>query len=752
MANDNSPILVPIASEEDAQALVGVWAPLARQERRTVLFVHVIQPMLPWHRSRAEAVQMLNAAVDLATHLGVAAQTQILQGYDIASTIREVASRVNAALLLVRWANDRSGRQRGPMGTVLDALLDMPPAPLLIMRGEVPQSGPKHILIPTAGGPNVQLAVRVAYSLAQATRGDVTLLYVRTPSRREKGTELSPEERFRSTLGDLYGNPVFTTRVVEGTGVVQTILKTAAEGFDLLFVGASEEGVLQRVLVGDVPRRIASESPIPVAIVKRRTPRTVTAARRILEWFDNLLPDLTDEERLDLYRRLRESTRAGLDFRIRMALSAIIATLGLLMNSAAVIIGAMLVAPLMSAILAIGLGITLGDGRLVRRALLRSFQGVLLVVGLSFLVTLLDPVASITPEVAARTRPTLLDLGVAIASGLAGGYAFSRKDVQEALPGVAIAVALVPPLSVMGITLALRQWEQAAGATLLYLTNMTSVAGAGGLIFLLVGFRPQIWSSVRLRVFWRGLAGLTLLFALLSAPLVWLTTQEFQHASLQRAVDKALRAGVSQVLNAQVVDYTWEEGPKGSLIIHVQVQASHSLRYDQALALQDVVGSQLGRPVGLDVVVIPVIKLDPRVSPTATPTLTSTPTSMPSATPSSTPTLSPTPTITPTLTQTPTVTATPLPTSTPTLVARTTLTPFATSIHRYVVIANTGGRGVRLRATPHGKVIDVLPEGAQVRVVGEPRQVDGITWVPVLDEQGRLGWVAAAYVAPPSRE
>ncbi len=740
---DKGLILVPVASEEDARVLAGIWAPLARQEGQSVLFLHVIQPMLPWHRSRTEAVQILNAAVDLATSLRVNAQTKIVQGYDVAATIRAVASQVEADLLLVRWTN-QAVENRGPLGTVLDALLDDPPASLLVVRGEVAHEGPRRILIPTAGGPNVELAVRVAYALAQATEGHVTLLYVQTPTPPGQ-TSMSPEERFRSTLGDLYGDPVFTTRTVEGVGVVQTILSIAQEGYDLLFVGATEEGVLRRVLVGDVPRRIAAAAPIPAAIVKRRTPRTVTTARGILRWFDTLLPDLTDEERLDLYRRLRESTRAGLDFRFRMALSAIIASLGLLMNSVAVIIGAMLVAPLMSAILAVGLGITLGDGRLVRRALLRSLQGVALVVGLSALVALVDPVAAITPEIAARTRPTLLDLGVAIASGLAGGYAFSRKDVQEALPGVAIAVALVPPLSVVGVTLALGQWREAAGAALLYLTNMTSVAGAGGLVFLLVGFRPQIWSNVRLRVFWRGLLGLTLLFAFLLVPLVGLTLREFQHASLQQAVDRALRESTSDVLGARVVSYTWETGPKGSLIVHLQVQASHALRYDQAVALQDAVSARLHRPVGLDVVVIPIITLNPKVPPTSTPTPTRPPTPLPhpsrtpgatlTPTPSPTPTFtpSPTPTLSPTWSPTPTSTSTPTPTFTP--------TP-----PRMGVVANTSGRGVHLRQTPAGPIVGLLPEGARVQIVGPEVKKAGRAWVPVVDERGRLGWVAAAYV------
>ncbi len=739
---ENAPILVPIASTEDARALAGIWAPLAREGQRVVHFVHVILDEQPWHRSRAEAALLLKEVEDLAASLDIPVQTEIVEGYSVAVAIREVAARISPALLLLRWGNNARSGYRGPMGSVLDALVDNPPVPVLVVRGTVELPGPKRILLPTSGGPNARLAASVGHALARATGGRVTLLYVKTAVGDKDGP--SPEERFRATLGDLYGDPVFTTRVIEGKRVVQAILTVAREGYDIILVGATEEGVLHRVLVGDVPRRIAMEADIPVAIAKRKTPRTVTAARAVFRWIDDLLPNLNEFERIELYKRLRESTHAALDFRIRMSISAIIATLGLLMNSPAVIIGAMLVAPLMSAILAIGLGITLGDERLVRRAILSTLQGVILVIVLSALVTLIDPLAGLTPEIVARTRPTLLDLGVALASGLAGGYAFSRKDVQEALPGVAIAVALVPPLSVVGITLALREWTYAAGALLLYTTNMVSVAGAGGLIFLMVGFRPHIWSSVRSQIFWRGLIGLTLLFALLLVPLGGLTLREWHEAQLRHQIDVAIRESTQEVLGTTAVDYTWTKQPDGTLFIHIQVQAAHPLRYDQAVALQNAVGNRLKRPVGLDVVVIPVIKLDPKIPPTATPTRTPTPTPPPTATasptarpatatPSPTPTRtpSPTPSITPTPTPSPTPSATPTPTAVP--------TPWS-------AVVTTNGRGLFLRASPGGTILGVLKEGDRVYVLAGPVRAYGREWLLVMDEEGRRGWVAAQYV------
>lgn len=748
------PLFVPLETEEDVNLLAGIWAPLARQEQAPIYFAHVVPPLAP-PEAEKKARHLVATAVQQAEALGVNARGDVLVGYDVAAVLRERVSALKPFLVLLRWSELEPALPRAPMGAILDALLEAPPCDVLVVRGKVPTSRPLRILIPTAGGPNVPLAVRIARSLALATGGEVVLLYVRTP-RGKVGEGPSPEERFQATLGEFAGDPVFTTRVVEARGPVQGILQEAKKDYDLLFVGATEERLLHRVLAGDVPRLLAQRSPIPMAIAKRGGRRPLAYARRALTWMDNLIPDLSEQERVDLYKRLKESARADLDFHVRMALAATIAALGLLLNSVAVIIGAMLVAPLMSAILAIGLGVVVGDGRLIRLAIVRVLQGAGLAVLLSLFVAWLDPLAQITPELLARSRPTLLDLGVAVASGLAGGYAVSRKEVQEALAGVAIAVALVPPLSAIGIALALGAWREAAGALLLYLTNMISIIGAGGVIFLLVGFRPRVWSSIRLRVFWRGLAGIVLLFALILTPLGWLTVREVSHARLQRAIGQAVEQSISEMGRMRLVKYTWREDRKGAIRLEVEVQTLENLRYADVLTLQDAISARLHRPVGVKIVVVPVIELDPRFPPTPTPpptpsptpTFTPTPGPSPTPTPTATSTPSPTPTATATATATATPSPSPTPTRTPTPPPTRTPTPSPTPTFapRLAVISRTGGRGVHLRAEPGGAIITALPEGAVVVVRGEPVQAGGRWWIPVRDTSGREGWVAAEYV------
>ena len=180
----------------------------------------------------------------------------------------------------------------------------------------------------------------------------------------------------------------------------------------------------------------------------------------------------------------------NIDFFVLIVLSSTIATLGLLQNSAAVIIGAMLVAPLMSPILAIAMGMVLGEFRVLRTAFEATLKGVLLAIFVAMIMTFISPIEADTLEIVVRTTPNVLDLVIALASGAAAGYAISRQELSAALPGVAIAAALVPPLGVVGYGIATSQLQIASGALLLFTTNLIAIVFAASLIFLALGFHP----------------------------------------------------------------------------------------------------------------------------------------------------------------------------------------------------------------------------------------------------------------------
>ncbi|PZD70721.1 hypothetical protein C1752_09734 [Acaryochloris thomasi RCC1774] len=185
-----------------------------------------------------------------------------------------------------------------------------------------------------------------------------------------------------------------------------------------------------------------------------------------------------------LNRSLWKASVPSLSFYALLSLSGVISTLGLLANSAAAIIGAMIIAPLMGPIIGMAYAMTVGNRRLLKRSVLTTFKGVILSVLTAAIITFLIGLKTPSSEILIRVRPTLIDLGVALAAGAAGAFAQSRRQVENALPGVAISVALVPPLSVIGIGIAWANTNIAVGATVLFATNLIGIILSGSLVFL----------------------------------------------------------------------------------------------------------------------------------------------------------------------------------------------------------------------------------------------------------------------------
>jgi uncharacterized hydrophobic protein (TIGR00271 family) len=207
-----------------------------------------------------------------------------------------------------------------------------------------------------------------------------------------------------------------------------------------------------------------------------------------------------------------------------LILAASIATVGLLGNSIAVVIGAMIVAPLMLPIMGLAFSVGIGDRLAMKSSLLVSLSGITVAVAIGFILTL--PIASLyKPEsieqVMIRTSPRLLDLLAALATGVAGAFALSRKDVSDTLPGVAIAVSLVPPLANVGILLALGRPGLALGSLLLFATNYFAILLTGALVFGLLGFSEAAMIERTVRAKRKAIAITLAAILLISIPLTY---------------------------------------------------------------------------------------------------------------------------------------------------------------------------------------------------------------------------------------
>jgi uncharacterized hydrophobic protein (TIGR00271 family) len=180
--------------------------------------------------------------------------------------------------------------------------------------------------------------------------------------------------------------------------------------------------------------------------------------------------------------------RAG--YWLQLALSMAIATLGLVLDSTAVVIGAMLVSPLMAPIVGLGMGLATGSPFLVLRSIGRTASSVALVVFGSTALTLLLPFHQVTTEVSSRTSPTALDLGVAVCCAIAAAYALIRpgSDTATTAAGTAVGIALVPPLCVVGYGLGTKSVRIAGGASLLFVANLCAIVFFAVLAFMLLGY------------------------------------------------------------------------------------------------------------------------------------------------------------------------------------------------------------------------------------------------------------------------
>ncbi|GAA1969916.1 TIGR00341 family protein [Microbacterium deminutum] len=202
------------------------------------------------------------------------------------------------------------------------------------------------------------------------------------------------------------------------------------------------------------------------------------------------------DDALDLSYGDRVSKRTG--FLIMLTLAGTIAIAGVLSDSTATVIGAMIIAPLGTPILGIALGIVTGHLSLVIRSILWVLSGLVIVVvlGLVFTVFVATPESLATnSQVVGRTSPSLMDLVAALATGFAGGFAMCRKDLSAVLPGVAIAISLVPPLGVVGVCAGQGLWGDAFGALILFLSNVVALVIAGTIVFTMGGYARDPSSS-----------------------------------------------------------------------------------------------------------------------------------------------------------------------------------------------------------------------------------------------------------------
>jgi uncharacterized hydrophobic protein (TIGR00271 family) len=605
-------VVVAVRDERDLEPLAHTGCALAREREGKVRIITVTPD--------GEKPAWLEVPSDCS---GFPVETVVRAGRDAGPLILKEVRRNEADMLLVGWGG-KVTRGEYALGRTLDPVVQNAPCDVLLVRAKGVQEI-ERILIPVAGGPNAPLAFEVARTLAPDAH--ITALYVAS---QRLGDVMLGRERIKSVLDTLDDASDIESRVVQAEGPVEGILEETARDYDLLLIGAGRESVVGRFLFGDIPRAILLQASAPVMVIRPELTNLGSLQRRLWTGIFGLMPTLSVQEQAEVYRTLRRGARPSADFWVMLTLASAIAAFGLLLDSPAIIIGAMIIAPLMTALLGMAMSIVLGDLRFLWRSFSTTVRGVLIGVAVGLVVTLIVPGTDATEEILIRTYPTLLDLAVALGAGGAAAYAASRPDVSAALAGVAIAAALAPPLVVIGIGLGMLQWQIAGGAALLFLTNIVAIVVAGSLMFLWLGFRPQPGNVERTTFLRRGVLSVALLLLLISIPLGVLTYTSFERADVNSSVEAALATELRQNPGLELVEWAVTgELEDGTLQLDVILRAPQPISYQGARDLQERVAARLERPVALSLGIVPTTRLRAFAPPPTTPTPTPTPTPAP---------------------------------------------------------------------------------------------------------------------------
>ncbi|MEM9042073.1 MAG: TIGR00341 family protein [Actinomycetota bacterium] len=301
-----------------------------------------------------------------------------------------------------------------------------------------------------------------------------------------------------------------------------------------------------------------------------RDPDTESAStvHLVAEWFAERPKSV--EDRQTLYAQLLyEGSDANVKitrFVVLMVFASTIAATGVVADSTAVVVGAMLIAPLMNPLMGAALSLVMGwPNRLARSALI-ALGGVAIAITVGLLVGLAEFVVVDTltnSQIVSRTSPTIVDLVIAVAAGVAGAYGWSRPDVSNSLPGVAIAIALVPPLTVVGISWSQGDFDSGNGALLLFATNAIAIVVVGGVVFLLTGVAPLEKAAENQKRVRTALVGIGGAGALVSIGLLVngtsIATDAFEQNTVSRTVNEWIQpfddhTVIDSTLDADVVE------------------------------------------------------------------------------------------------------------------------------------------------------------------------------------------------------
>ena len=331
-----------------------------------------------------------------------------------------------------------------------------------------------------------------------------------------------------------------------------------------------------------------------VATIKRTPPLRL---RALADW----LPRINPADYADLVHDLTQGSIWGPDFIGMLGMASAIASLGLLQNSPAVVIGSMLLAPLMTPILGYGLAVQQANRKLARHCRHTIQLGFLLTLAVSFLIGIITPSGeTLSEEVLARGGPNILDLLIAVFAAGAATFAMARPNIVGAIAGVAIATALVPPVCSIGISLASAELQNALGAFVLFVTNLIAIIVVSSLTFKLLGVTHLRVQRRYIRLAWYIRLSLVVLLLVLAGPLSKTLIdqlQEGKHVPIANPVTSAVRTALyERVAQDEGVEIMFLARPRAHRSVMIHIASQIELPQAYANELRKIVREKMDEP------------------------------------------------------------------------------------------------------------------------------------------------------------
>lgn len=576
-------VVIPLANPESAPLLIKIGKALTDPDDGQLMLVTVITGEAE-AESSAEAIDELREAIEAAKDDRFDLEMDARTAPAIARGILDYSREQNADLVVL--GVDPGGN--GGFSAINEAVMEATHCGVIAVRPGSDADAIDRVVVGVDGSDQSRTAAKIAMWFGEALGLPLQAVHVRdrTYSRAFANSMLD------RSIADLPASRRVKRAVVEAA-VVGHGIAARSDGSDLVVLGSSKQTRFGTSVSTNTAELVMRRSRATVVVVSPQADDDRSLATRALGRIRALRPTLTRLERDTVVWSSAAAAPLTTDFIILLAVSALLASFGLLQNSAAVVIGAMLVAPLLGPLASASTGLVTARLGLTARALVTLGAGTLATFGVAAAAGIIIPVAAPTTEMIARGSPSLVDLGVAAAAGVVGAYATARKDIPAALAGVAIAAALVPPLCTTGLAVAFGDFDLAYGSFLLFATNMVTVIVTGAVILRWMGMRPSTDGLVGKAVW-----GTAVVVAAAALLMVIVGLQSFQGTrQAQLAADD-----LSDLFPAgDVIDVASRSS--APLIVTATVRTSDEVTAGDVAAIEARLEERLGTDIRLEVVV-----------------------------------------------------------------------------------------------------------------------------------------------------